>query len=140
MKRINEEFAQLRQQMEDDFLTLMERLNAQKQFIEGMANGLQRTENRLEEMEAGLQAGLQAMSVGLHGARTEMREATMNCLQSVQAVQASQSSWMDYRSRLERALGLVQTSLLTGGIETDSRFECLESRVTRLEDQLGGAA
>jgi len=51
-----------------------------------------------------------------------MREAAVNGLQSAQAVQASQSSWTDYRSRLERALGLVQTSLLTGGIETDSRF------------------
>ena len=47
---------------------------------------------------------------------------------------------MDYRGRLERALGLVQTNLFTGGIETDSRFECLETRVTRLEEQLGGAA
>ena len=69
-----------------------------------------------------------------------MREAAVNGLQSAQAVQASQSSWMDYRGRLERALGLVQTNLFTGGIETDSRFECLETRVTRLEEQLGGAA
>lgn len=85
--------------MEEDFLTLMERPNAQKPFIEEMANGLQRTEKRLEEVEI----GVQAMSVGLHGARNEMREATINGLQSAQAVQASQSSWTDYRGRMERA-------------------------------------
>ncbi|MBN9416344.1 MAG: hypothetical protein J0I12_12950 [Candidatus Eremiobacteraeota bacterium] len=119
MKRIHEEIRILRQQMEEDFLLHSERIAAQTQSIE-------RVEGALSEMQHAL---------------TEMKRATGALSQEFREFSSMTRSsfdlWSVERKRTMQILDRVQTGLLTSDLETDSRLDRIEGRLSRLE---GGAA
>ena len=53
---------------------------------------------------------------------------------------AYHDTWASERKRNLRLLDVVQTGMLTGGLETEARFERMEERLRRLEEGKEGAA
>ena len=53
---------------------------------------------------------------------------------------AHHDTWASERKRNLRLLDVVQTGMLTGGLETEARFERMEERLRRLEEGKEGAA
>ncbi len=115
MKRIEQELRVIRQQMEEDFVLHCERASAQKQSIE-------RVERALDFLQRGLESVRQEFG---DFART---------------TRVYQETWLSERQRNMRLLDVVQSTLLTGGLETESRLEGIEHRLTRLEGNQSGAA
>ena len=122
MKRIHEEIRIIRQQMEEDFLLHRERIAAQTQSIE-----------RVEHSLLGMQEALVEMQRASGTLQQEFREFAS-------LTRPGFDSWSIERKRNLRVLDVLQSGILTGGLETDSRLDLIESRLTRLEEKQSGAA
>lgn len=115
MKRIEEELRNIRQQMEEDFMLHSERLSAQ-----------QHSTVRLEK-------ALEVVVLAVDSMRQEFRD-------HAHASRAYHETWASERKRNLRLLDVIQSGLLTGGLESESRFEKIERRLARLEEDQSGAA
>lgn len=115
MKRIEEELRMIRQQMEEDFLLHSERISAQQQSAERIELALGRMEKALGHVSR------------------EFRDYA-------HTTRSYHETWTTERKRNLRLMDVIQTGLLTGGLETDSRLERIERRLTRLEENQSGAA
>jgi len=115
MKRIEEELRIIRQQMEAEFLLHSERMSAQQQSLERVENALGRVEEALGHVSQ------------------EFRDYA-------HTTRSYHVTWTTERQRNLRLMDVIQTGLLTGGLETDSRLERIERRLARLEENQSGAA
>ena len=115
MKRIEEELRNIRLQMEEDFMLHSERISAQQQ-----------SNVRLEK-------ALEGVALAMDSLRQEFRD-------HAHASRAYHETWASERKRNLRLLDVLQSSLLTGGLESESRFERIERRLARLEENQSGAA
>jgi len=112
----------IRQQMEADFLLHSERISAQKQSVE-------RVERALED----LGEELTRVNHSVGRLRREFQDYA-------HTTRSYDDSWSSERKRNMRMLDVIQSGLLTGGLETDSRLALIERRLTRLEENQSGAA
>lgn len=126
MKRIDEEIRLIRQQMEEDFLLHSERIEAQQQAVG-------RVEQALEAMGDELTSVIVRARDAVGQFRLEFREFALT-------TRSYQETWASERRRNLRMLDVIQTGLLTGGLETEARLDKVEGRLTRLEDKQSGAA
>lgn len=115
MKRIEEELRIIREQMEEDFLLHSERIRSQHQSVAKIEQALGRVEDAL---------GLVSR---------EFRDYA-------HTTRSYHDTWTTERKRNLRLLDVIQTGLLTGGLDTDARLERIERRLTRLEENQSGAA
>jgi len=122
MKRIEEELRLIRQQMEEDFLLHSERISAQKQSVARVERALETVHDSIGQL------------------RHEFGTLRHEFGQFAQTSQSHQDTWSTERQRNLRVLDVIQTGLLTGSLETESRLERVEQRLSRLEDQQSGAA
>jgi predicted RNase H-like nuclease (RuvC/YqgF family) len=121
MRKITDELRALRRQMEEDFLLHTERATAQKQAL----SRLERTVERAQESISQLQASFSEMRKEF----SEFGEATATY----------DDTWHIERRRNLQVLDLIQANLVTGGVETETRFDHIEQRLGRIERQLGVA-
>ncbi|MBT9588863.1 hypothetical protein IV102_36345 [bacterium] len=154
----------LRQQLNEDFDTHSERINAQNLAIAQVQVSLEQVQDELSATNQGL-TSLQHGTTAMQHAMTSMQHA-MTAMQEALAVtqtsvasahrrisegnhnfkvfaaahHSSQNSWREYGKRFGCTLDVVQAALLTGEIETASRFERVENRLNSVKERLGGAA
>lgn len=85
-----------------------------------------------ERIEA-QQQSIQRVERALDSVRQEFRDFAHTTL-------ANHDSWLSDRQRNLRMLDVLQSGLLTGGLESESRLERIERRLSRLEENQSGAA
>lgn len=133
---IENELARIRQQMNEDFEVHCERLNAQSQVIRQIELSCEGVQQQLVVLQN--QFGTLQNQFGTLQNQFGTMQGHFGGYAA--AVQSSETSWRDYRRRLEQALDVVQGALLTGEIENRARFDRLEKRLANVEQRLDGAA
>jgi len=136
MKRIEEELRVIRQQMEEDYLLHAERISAQNQSIERVERSMESVQENLERVQSSLARFREAVD--------HTHESVVNMNRDFQhfshTTRSHQETWTAERKRNMRLFDVIQSSLLTSGLETESRLDKIEQRLTRLEDKRSGAA
>jgi chromosome segregation ATPase len=206
MKQFEREFRRLRRQMEEDFLTHTERVNAQKQSLQRLeaahekldlslgkvqahgtdlqntvaeiqasmssmetsvsslqtsVSSLQTSVSSLQTSVSSLQTSVSSMEtsvsllqksfVSLHGSvvglnaslgdvRQDLVQTKQEFSQFAHDSLAREATWTDYRKRNQQVMDVVQAALFMNEVESASRFDRLEKRVSRLESRQDGAA
>jgi len=147
MKRLQEELRIIRQQMEMDFLLHSERISAQKQSVERVEQALEMVNEDLVQVKTSLSKVSDAIEKAIENTQavfgnTQDSVARMSreFRDYMHTTRSDHETWASERKRNLRMLDVIQTGLLTSGIETEHRFEKVEQRLTRLEDNQSGAA
>lgn len=122
MKKLEAELRSLRLQMEEDFLLTNER------FAE-----MQRSMGRVE-------SSLQLLGGTVHQLQEDLVVLQRDFGDFAAGNRAYHEGWHQERKRNMHVLDVLQTGLLTSGLETESRFDQIEARLRRLEEQQPGAA
>jgi len=156
MKKITDELRALRRQMEEDFLLHNERATAQKQSLGRLERTVERIQESVSEVQKSVSQVQKSVSQ-LQGSVSQLQGSVSQVQGSVSQFQESFSdmrhefgefsettatyhdTWHIERKRNLQVLDLIQASLVTGGIETESRFDRIEQRIDRIEGQLGVA-
>lgn len=150
MKKIEAELRSLRLQMEEDFLLTNERftemqrsmgcveesleqLNDTVDEMRGNVDDLRGTVERLSGTVESLSGTVHHLQDGVSGLQRSFRDFTVGN-------RAYNESWHQERKRNLHVLDVLQAGLLTSGLETESRFDQIEARLRRLEEQHPGAA
>ena len=143
MKRIEEELRIIRQQMEQDFLLHSERISAQKQSLERVETALERVGDSLEIVDQKLievKDSVSRVSDAIGSTQDAVTGVSREFRDFAHTTGSYHETWATERKRNLRLLDVIQTGILTGGLETDSRLERIERRLTRLEKDQSGAA
>lgn len=111
----------IRQQMEEDFLLHSERISAQKQSV------------------ARVERALDVMGEEFDRLRDAMGNLKREFQDFAHTTRSYDDSWASERKRNLRMMDVIQTGLLTGNLETDSRLGKIEWRLSRLEENSGAA-
>ena len=137
MKRIEEELRNIRQQMEEDFLLHSERISAQNQSVERVERALETVGERLEQVESGLAQVWEAVGStreSVSHLKREFHDFSREMYDFSHTTRATNDTWNLERNRNLRMLDAIQTGMLTGGLETESRLDNIERRLSRLEE------
>ena len=136
MKRIEEELRVIRQQMEEDYLLHAERISAQNQSIDRVQRSMESFQENLERVQSRLAQLREAVDL--------THDSVVNLNRDFQhfshTTRSHQETWAVERKRNMRLFDVIQSSLLTSGLETENRLEKIEQRLTRLEEKRSGAA
>lgn len=136
MKRLQEELRIIRQQMEMDFLLHSERISAQKQSVERVEHALELVNEDLVQVKT----SLAKVSEAIGNTQDSVARMGRQFRDYMHTSSTQNETWVSERERNLRLLDVIQTGLLTSGIETERRFEKLEQRLSRLEENQSGAA
>lgn len=119
MKRIEEELRIIRQQMEEDFLLHNERISAQQKVRREGGTSLEKVEENLQE----LRESLSRVSESIGNKQDAVATVTRKFRDYAHTSRAYHEGWTSGRQRDFRIPDMIQTGLLTGGLEMDSRLE-----------------
>lgn len=130
MKRMHEELRIIRQQMEEDFLLHSERISAQNQSVERVERALETVGEKLEQVESGLAKVWEAVG----STRESVSHLKREFHDFSHTTRSHHETWTVERQRNLRMLDVIQSGMLTGGVETESRLDNIERRLSRLEE------
>ena len=123
--------------------TLQGNVETLRESLEDLRNNVEDLRENVEGLKGNV-VGLQANVEGLKGTVHHLQDGVSGLQRSFRDFtvgnRAYNESWHQERKRNLHVLDVLQAGLLTSGLETESRFDQIEARLRRLEEQHPGAA
>ncbi len=102
--------------------------------LQNTVGKLQNDVGKLNHDVGKLQNTVGKLSDSLGGVQSSVGGLTHEFREFARLARAENATWSLERKRNLRTFDLLQTGLLTTGVETEARFDRLEKRLNRLED------